>query len=97
MERKDAKYFKGLATRLMFELSDQEAQDISEEFKTLNKQLKLMDKIDTEDVQEMIYPFEFETHFMREDEVNHVLSQKDALMNVHKLKEGHVLVPKVVK
>ena len=40
---------------------------------------------------------EEETFFIREDEVSNVISQKEALANAPKMKQGHFAVPKVVK
>lgn len=97
MEKKDAAYFKKLANKLMFNLNDQEAQELVEEFETLTKQLELLEAIDTTGVEEMIYPFEEETSFIREDVVSNVISQKEVLENAPKSKQGHFVVPKVVK
>lgn len=94
---KDIAYFKKLAHQLMFDLSDDEAKDIMNEFETLTEQLKLLEKIDTTNVEEMVYPFEDETSFLREDVVTNVISQSDALANVKNSTEGHFVVPKVVK
>ena len=88
---------KKLALDLKFALSDDEARDIQNDFSILDKQLALFDKIDTTNVEEMIYPFDVETSFLREDTVGHYLSQDEALANVAKVKQGHVVVPKVVK
>ena len=88
---------KKLAEMLMFKLSDKEAQEIIEEFKTFDRQLALLDKIDTEAVEEMIFPFAVKTSFLRDDEADHILSQDDVLKNVAKTKQGHVVVPKVVR
>ena len=96
-EKKDREYFKKLAKQLMFELSDEEADNIVKEFSTLEKQMALLDAIDTEGVEEMVYPFEDETHFMRKDVVSHVISQEEAVENVEKKIEGHFVLPKVVK
>ena len=96
-EKKDATYFKQLAHQLMFDLSDEEAENIVSEFDVLTKQMKLLDAVNTDGVEEMIYPFEDETPFIREDEVTHVISQDDALANVNKKIEGHFVLPKVVK
>ena len=88
---------KKLAEMLMFKLSDEEAQEIIEEFKTFDRQVALLDKIDTEAVDEMIFPFDVKTSFLRDDEADHILSQDDVLKNVAKTKQGHVVVPKVVR
>lgn len=88
---------KKLALDLKFELSDEEASDIQNDFVLLEKKLALLDVINTDGVEEMIYPFDVETSYLREDEVSDVLSVEDALSNVSKTKQNHVVVPKVVK
>ena len=89
-------YIHILAKDLMFELSEDEVNDIIDEFDTLSVQLQHLQSIDTTNVKEMIYPFEDETCYLREDEVINVISQDDALKNATNVKSGHVLVPKVV-
>lgn len=96
-EIKDREYFKKLAHQLMFDLSDEEADSIVKEFGQLEKQMSLLDKVNTDGVEEMIYPFEEPTSFLREDGVTNVISQADAMKNVTKNLEGHFVLPKVVK
>ena len=88
---------KKLARNLMFEVTDEEARDIAKDFDTLEEQLAFFDQINTDGVEEMIYPFDTPTSFYREDEVDNVLSQDDLLKNAGKVISGHVVVPKVVK
>lgn len=90
-------YVLHLAHQLMFDLSDQEAEDIVKEFETLRQQMTLLDAIDTDAVEPMVYPFEEETSFLREDVVTHVITQEEALENVKDKIEGHFVLPKVVK
>lgn len=89
--------FKQLANQIMFDLNEQEQQELQEEFDILVEQIDLLNDIDTDGVSEMVYPFEQPTTFLRVDEVQNVLSQEDALKNVTNVKMGHVHVPKVVK
>lgn len=96
-EKHDAAYFKGLAHQLMFDLSDQEADDIVKEFDTLNRQLELLDAVNTDGVEPMVYPFEEETSFLRDDQVSNVITQEEALSNVDKKLEGHFVLTRVVK
>lgn len=86
-----------LAKECMFELSEQESDNIVAEFDVLIKQLDLLNKIDTSHVDIMVYPFEVPVSFMREDTGHHVLSQDEALKNAPKQKDGFVVIPKVVK
>ena len=72
-----------------------------EYFKTLAHHL-MFDLSDEEadsivHVEEMIYPFEAATTFLREDVVSNVITQDEAMSNVKKKLEGHFVLPKVVK
>lgn len=88
---------KELANDLMFNVNDIECQDIIKEFESLDKLLVFFDSIDTSNTEEMIYPLDVETTYLREDIETNKISQDDALSNVKKSKQGHFLVPKVVK
>ncbi len=92
----DAEYFKHLAHQLRFDLSDEEANDIAYEFDVLIQQMNLLEKVDTENVEPMVYPFEAPTHFLREDVVEHVLTQDEALKNAPSKKNGFFVTKKVV-
>lgn len=94
---KDKNYFKKLASQLMFELSDVEAQEVLERFKTFEAQLSHLEAVDTEGIEPMIFPFDTPTSYLRADEVSGVLEQSEVLQNAPKVKEGHFVVPKVVK
>ena len=97
METFSAEYFKKLAHDIMFDLSDEEVSQLQDEFKELLQQISLLEEINTDGVEEMIYPFEASTSYLREDSVDHVISQEEALSNVKSVKAGHIHVPKVVK
>lgn len=97
MEQFDKNYVQQLAKQLMFELTDEEAEAIQSEFEVLQKQLQLLEDIDTEGVEEMVYPFETPTSYLREDEVENVLSVEDALKNAKRVKTDYIVLPKVVK
>ena len=97
MEKFSKEKLKQLANLVMFELSDSECEELQEDFETYLRQLDLLNKIDTEGVEEMVYPFETPTFYIRKDEVSHVLSTSDALKNAPQVSENYVVVPKVVK
>lgn len=97
MEEYSKEYFKKLANQIMFDLSDEEVSELQEDFKTLTKQMELLDKIDTENVEPMVYPFEEATLYMREDVVTNQITQEEALLNAPKKQDGQIVVPKVVK
>ena len=49
-EKIDAEYLKKLAHQLMFDLSDDEAAALEQEFHTLLKQMSFLDKVNTDGV-----------------------------------------------
>lgn len=97
MEKFSTEYFKKLASDLKFDLSEEEIEELKKDFIAVEKQVELFDSIDTEGVEPMVFPFETPTVFLREDVVDEVLDQKEALQNVKDVRMGHVHVPKVVK
>lgn len=97
MEKFSKEMLRKLANQVMFDLSDQECEELQEEFEVYLKQLDLLDKIDTENVEEMVYPFDEPTFFIRDDETVYAISQSDAMKNVPQASESYVVVPKVVK
>ncbi len=96
MKRLDVQGFKELANQLRFSLSDAEAQDIKHEFDVLIDQMDLLNKIDTEGIEPMVYPFDEETSFMREDVADQVLPVQEVLKNAPKTKNGFFVTQKVV-
>lgn len=97
METMDKAYFKKLAHQIMFDLNDQEIEELQDDFMVLLEQIQLLDKIDTENVQEMVYPFEASTSFLRDDEKTHTIPQEEALKGAKNVMAGHIQVPKVVR
>lgn len=97
MEKFSTEYFRKLASDLKFDLSDAEIEELKKDFQAVEAQVELFESIDTEGVEPMIYPFEDETVFLREDTVCDVLAREEALENVPDVRMGHVHVPKVVK
>ena len=86
-----------LSKQLMFHLTDDEAENVAHEFDTLFQQLSYLEKLDTDGVEPMVYPFEEETTFMRDDQHVEELSQEDALSNTKRTHKGYVVLPRVVK
>ena len=97
MEKFSTEYFHKLANDLKFDLSDEEIEELKKDFVAVEKQVSLFEKVDTQGVEPMVYPFETPTVFLREDVVSDVLTQEEALKNVKDARMGHVHVPEVVK
>lgn len=89
-------YFKKFAHQIMIDLSDEEMQSLEKDFEVMKKQLDALDEINTDNIEPMVFPFEVETSYLREDEVDVVLSKEDVLKNAPESREGQIVVPKVV-
>lgn len=79
MEKFSTEYFHKLANDLKFDLSDEEIEELKKDFVAVEKQVSLFEKVDTQGVEPMVYPFETPTVFLREDVVSDVLTQEEAL------------------
>lgn len=86
-----------LARLYQFRLSEEEKDLLEEDFKALDNGLELLGKINTDGVEPMVYPFENETTYMREDDEIDVLDLEDVLKNAPKLKNSYFSVSKVVE
>ena len=76
---------------------DVEIEELKKDFVAVEEQVSLFEKVDTQGIEPMVYPFEAPTSFLREDVECEVLSQEDVLKNVKDARMGHIHVPKVVK
>ena len=85
-----------LAQQLLFELNEEELQAIEEYFVVLQAQQALLDEIDTSMVEPLVYPFESESTYLREDIVSDIMETKDVLQNAATLKNDMILVAKVI-
>ena len=97
MIRLSKEHIKKLANPLMFDLDDKEIEDILSEFTMLTQQMNDLKKIDTSDVVPMVYPYDLETSYLREDDEIHHLSVQDVLMNAPQTEDDYFVVPKVIE
>ena len=61
MEKFSTEYFHKLANDLKFDLSDEEIEELKKDFVAVEEQVSLFEKVDTEGVEPMVYPFEAPT------------------------------------
>lgn len=87
---------KKLANQLMFDYDESQSKEIEGEFEIFKEHLKILDRIDTSDVQEMIYPIDCETTYLRDDVAEHFLSTEELFKSSDKVVENHLVIPKVV-
>lgn len=86
------------AHNLMFDIDNVELEVLKEEYADILDAIEEMKSIPNIDqLRPMIFPYEIVTDSLREDEINNVLSQQEALKNASKVEEGQIVIPKVVK
>lgn len=96
METVSKEKLKDYASKLMFDMKDEEYLTLQNEFEVILKQMDLISKIkNISEVEPMTFPFEMEGR-MREDKENNVLTSDEALKNAGERLKDEVKVPKVV-
>ena len=85
------------ASKMMFEMSDQEYDALIKDLNIFIKQAEIIGQIpNIDDVEPMTFPFDVSTTYMREDVVEEPLSNEEALKNASDVKDGQIRLPKVV-
>lgn len=85
------------ASKMMFEMSDQEYDALIKDLTIFIKQAEIIGQIpNIDDVEPMTFPFDVSTTYMREDVVEEPLSNEEALKNASDVKDGQIRLPKVV-
>ncbi len=88
---------KTAASKLMFEMDDNQYDQLIKEMNIFLKQVDLIGDIPhIDEVTPMTFPFEVTNSYLREDEVEEPLSQEEALKNASDVKDGQIRLPKVV-
>jgi aspartyl-tRNA(Asn)/glutamyl-tRNA(Gln) amidotransferase subunit C len=94
MDKEKLKYY---ASKLMFDMKDEEYDTLSKEFDIFLKQMDLISKIDhLSEVKPMTFPYEIGVAKLREDEAKETLTIEEVLKNAESVKNREVKVPKVV-
>lgn len=89
---------KTTANKLMFDMSDEQYDNLVKEFDVLIKQMNLIGEIDGVDTAEpMTFPFEVTNDFLREDVASTPESKEEILKNSADVVDGQIRLPKVVK
>ena len=88
---------KTAASKMMFEMDDNQYDQLIKEMNIFLEQVDLIGDIPhIDDVTPMTFPFEVTNSYLREDEVEESLSQEEALKNASDVKDGQIRLPKVV-
>ncbi|MCX8182011.1 MAG: Asp-tRNA(Asn)/Glu-tRNA(Gln) amidotransferase subunit GatC [Candidatus Methanomethyliaceae archaeon] len=84
-----------LAWLSKIELKDKEKEEITLQLNRILEAFKTLDELDLSGVEPTFHVVEMVNVF-REDQVRESLSQKDALSNASKAKDGFFVAPKIV-
>lgn len=89
---------KNAANKLMFDMPDEDYEQLVEEFGVITKQMELIGEIPgVDDATPMTFPFEVTNTYLREDVATKPLDRDDALRNAKDVVDGQIRLPKVVK
>lgn len=83
-------------TTININIDEQELDDIYEKVNEIDQYLALLNKVNTEYVEGMSFPFALTSNYLREDEVDDMLTQEEALANASEVEDGYVKYVKVV-
>ena len=89
---------KTTANKLMFDMSDEQYDNLVKEFDILIKQMNLIGEIDGVDTAEpMTFPFDVTNDYLREDVASTPVDKEEILKNSADVVDGQIRLPKVVK
>ncbi len=98
MKTIDKATLKEAASRLLFDMSEEEYTTLQDEFQILLRQMDALGEIEGVDSYEpMTFPFFCETTYLRKDEPISPLTREEALKNAGNVQDGQVKLPKVVQ
>lgn len=85
-----------LAEELLFELDDQQCKNLMLEFAAIEKQMALLTKIDTTNIEPLDYPFDLQKSYLRPDLPQEPLTVKEVLAVAPQTEEKYITINKVV-
>ena len=89
---------KTAANKLMFEMSEEQYNNLLNEFDIIISQMELIGKIEgVDDATPMTFPFDVTSTYLREDVATEPLSRDEALKNAKDVVDGQIRLTRVVK
>ena len=88
---------KEAASKMLFNMSEEEYDTLLEEFEILTQQMELISSIPgVDEVEPMTFPFDCSNSYLRDDVIGEQLSVEQALGNAKDVIDGQIRLPKVV-
>ena len=98
MKNIDKETLKTAANKLMFEMSEEQYNNLLNEFGIITTQMELIGKIEgVDNASPMTFPFDVTSTYIREDEATEPLDRDVALKNAKDVVDGQIRLPRVVK
>lgn len=91
------KLLKYLAQEIMINFNDDELINLKKEFNVILKQMDLVQKIDTSNINPLNFPFDLTVNYLRNDDEINIISQKDILEIAPKKTKNYISINKVVE
>ncbi|MCR4879657.1 MAG: aspartyl/glutamyl-tRNA amidotransferase subunit C [Bacilli bacterium] len=88
---------KDTASRLMFDMKEEEYDTLLNEFDVIIKQMELIGQIKgVDEAEAMTFPFDVSNRYLREDVAITPLDKSEALKNAKDVVDNQIRLPKVV-
>lgn len=87
---------RGYLNTLFLDAKDEELDFITTEVNQAIEVMNLIDNIDTTNVKMATWGYESETSILRDDIVDHTITNEEALQNASEVQDGYVKYVKVV-
>ena len=98
MKQVDKATLKEAANKLMFDMSDEQYDNLLSEFNIIVDQMKLISDIEgVDDATPMTFPFEVTVDYLRAGVASTPLKQDEALKNAKDIVDHQIAIPRVVK
>ena len=98
MEKASKKVLQLTASKLMFDMTDEEYDCLVKEFEVLIKQMNIIGEIKgVDNAEPMTFPFDATNSCLREDISSASIKKEEALKNAKDVKDGQIRLPRVLK
>ena len=98
MKEVNKETLKTAANKLMFDMSDEQYDNLLNEFDVILKQMELIGDIEgVDDASPMTFPFDVTSTYLREDKATAPEDRDVVLRNAKDVVDGQIRLPRVVK
>ena len=98
MKKVTLEVLKEATNKLMFDMSEEQYQNLLNEFDIILSQMELISEIEgVDEVEPMTFPYELSTDYLRDDIASSPLTKEEALKNAKDVVDGQISIPRVIK